>query len=261
MLSMLLTLFAVSTPLSAIEDSLEKRLAPIKESLEQIDLSDEVLPEWKENDFKTLTKGELLMVEKKIAGESWHEWTFYCGLSLSGKEALAVLSDYQHQLQYVPGLLKADIVKEYAKNSHDVAFKLKAPWPVSSLEYTTLNSLLYFKKTDTWALAWTLTEAKAMEVSRGRISFLKIEDEKKKNLSPFVSLMAYRSFVRPKSIFAGMLRDKARHDLKKSVEAICKHLNAAKMLNPQLTDRQLTRLERKATAIEDFMNFLKTLSK
>jgi len=219
-----------------------------------------------EQQWKKIDQGEFIILEKKIAKTPWPEWTVVGKMNTSSLAAIAIFSDYGHQVNYVPDLITAKSVKEYHPLSHDVYFELKMPWPLEKANYTTKNTVQGFPQWQVFEIEWSLIKSKSMKSTNGFARFYDYDTAKKisrlnsdgKNTDKnnFLNLIAsgnetdqsllmYRSHIVPETAMAGILRDKAKYDLKKSVEKIRDYLNRQSLEHPGIYHMQIQELKKK----------------
>lgn len=176
--------------------------------------------------YKTLEKGELIILKKKIEGKAWPELSVYTLINATPLESVAIFAAYDYQKDYVPNLIKS-IPKTKSPMNVEVDYEMDLPWPLGTSKYIHGH---FLEKPDkhTYKVRWYMIKSDSAEKVRGFATFHPYGNK---------TLMEYVSFVDPKSILAGVFKKLMVSDVKKTIHAIIDTIADLKKKNPAIISK------------------------
>jgi hypothetical protein len=130
------------------------------------------------------------------------------------EQNMSVFSDFKNHKNFIPGLVKSDIVNKSA-NITDVSFELNLPAPASNSKYVTRHTLVKEGKDE--ILTWDLLKSKQLKATKGSIIFEEFEGK---------TLFTYITHITPSSSLAWVVKSRVVPDVKQTIKAVIKHLGA-----------------------------------
>jgi hypothetical protein len=163
-----------------------------------------------QNDIKAIESGEYLFKNKPVKNKPWPEITVYKTIDATSLESVAVFYALEHQPNYVPNLLKAQVVAQRVPTEADVRYELKMPWPLKNGKYIHGHKLTY-DKPSTYKVSWWLVKSNTAKEVKGSATFYNYKNK---------TLLKYNSFVVPDSFLASFVETKMLEDVKASLISI-----------------------------------------
>ncbi|MBK26847.1 MAG: hypothetical protein CME70_22790 [Halobacteriovorax sp.] len=173
-------------------------------------ITEEMARVFSKKDFKTLRNRGFVVKKKNINKSAWPELTIYFSVKASPLETLALFIAYEHQKNYVPGLIKSDVIKQVSPVEIHTAYEMEMPWPLSNSKYIHAT-VLKKNKFDIFRVDWKMIESNSADIVKGFAEFYPQDDK---------TIFKYRSFINPKSFLAGLFKKTMIKDVKKSLAAI-----------------------------------------
>lgn len=174
--------------------------------------------------IEAIEKDGIYRQETKITDAPWPEYTLVVPLSISALDAISIFSQYEKQKDYVPGVIRADIVKKPSSTDIHVAFEMHMPWPLANTFYTTGNRI-HALSSQSYAVEWYYVQSDSTKENRGQATFIA-------GPTPQQSYLHYRSFIYPDSRFASLVRSKVMTDLENTILSIKQHLEQKAKQSP-----------------------------
>ena len=171
-----------------------------------------------------LASGKVVLKTIKIKGEVWPRLEGYLELPGTPLDCVAVYYALKDQSKYIPNMKLSEPVLQESPTVVHTKYVLDMPWPFSDTEYVNGSSIEQTGE-DYLVKWWKITNPTA-EVVKGSALFTQ---SKRKN---FCNL-TYKSFIRPDSIFAGIVRKIMVKDVIASLEAI-RDYHHKSIKNPEL---------------------------
>lgn len=165
--------------------------------------------------------GEQVTIVTKIKKFKWPEVLIYDTIDAKAEEAMAIFTDYQLQKTYIPRLIKARIVKEISSREKHVDFEMDLPFPASNSKYITGNIISQYG--ENYMVRWYQVKSNSAKDSFGWARFIPHGDK---------TVLIYKSFVVPSSIFAGLFKKKVVKEVKKTVNALKSFIIKLKQSSP-----------------------------
>lgn len=176
-------------------------------------------------ELDTLNRGEIVLRENKIKGAPWPEYQLFALRDFSPLTGIAIFAAYDDQKNYVPRVLKSEVLGDEGNGKITVSYILDNPWPISNSHYTNTHELQKLSANH-YKVSWNQVKSDSTIESRGSNEFLKWDSK---------TLMSYRSFVHPKSMFASLVKSKAKSDLNHVIGEILHHIESLSKFNPKKT--------------------------
>lgn len=168
----------------------------------------------------------ILKLDESEQHSPWPEVTYYAVIDATPLEAIGLFAGYDIQKDYVPNLIKSTPVKHVTATDVHTAYELKMPFPLSNIQY--IHGARLYRHGDDYQTVWYMVESTSTEEVRGEAYFASYEGK---------TLFRYRSYVKPKSIFASMLKKTMLSDVLLSVKKIREFIEITKKEKPELTSK------------------------
>ncbi len=164
----------------------------------------------------------------------WPDNYMYSILTVTPFEAMAIFSDFASHKDFVPDMIKSDVVKTGDNGSKvQVSFKLDMPWPFPDSYFTMEDSLNQYVG-GVYDVTWTQVKSDASEKSDGHARFYPYKDGK--------TLLEYHSVVVPNSSLAFLVERQAMKEAKRAMLAVRDHINGFKEKFPGKIKKNLSSL-------------------
>ncbi len=174
--------------------------------------------------LESISKDGIYRQETKITNAPWPEYTLVVPLKISALNAISIFSQYEKQKEYVPGVIRADIVRKPSPTDIHVAFEMHMPWPLANTFYTTGNRL-HALNNESYAVEWYYVQSDSTKENRGQATFIAGPTSQQ-------SYLHYRSFIYPYSRFATLVRSKVMSDLENTIVSIRNYLETEAKKSP-----------------------------
>lgn len=161
------------------------------------------------SEIEYLKQNPYILNREMVTKAPWPRVTLILSLKASAEEAMALFSDFERQKDYVPGILKSEVIAQPTPLEVHTAYELKMPWPLPNSRYTHGTKLK--QEDEALKMSWFVIESDSTEKIEGGVIFEEIED---------VTYMTYHSLIYPKSVFASLFANTMVDDTKKSVLTI-----------------------------------------
>jgi len=192
-----------------------------------------------EAEWNTVNNGSYVVKKKKIKDSAWPELTIYTTINASPQESMAIYAAFDHQKNYVPNLLKSDVVKMEGGLIAHTAYEMDLPWPLSNSKYIH-GTRLHPVTSGIYTLSWFLVESDVSERVQGISYFFPPNSLSTKSKK---TVWVYKSFIDPKSFLAGIFKDTMVSDVTGSLTAIKNEIVRAKNSEPKLMKKYVKILE------------------
>lgn len=190
-----------------------------------------------------IREGKLLYKEKEKDDAPWPERRIYTILDATPLEAVAVFGDYEYQKEYVPGMVKAEVVRQDSSTEVVVAYESDMPWPIMREKFTNHHRLRSYGVANgtAYEVSWNQIEGSSAKESFGFARFEPYDDGK--------TLMEYMAFIHPISPLAGLkgIKKRAKENFLETVKAVIAHIETVAAGRPDL-------LREKTKKITDALN-------
>lgn len=178
-----------------------------------------------------LDQGEIVLHKKNIKDLTWPELTIYLKIDASPLESVAIFYALDHQKNYIPNLIKSDVVKEETPTRVYAQYELKLPWPIPNSKYLHGHELAHLKTDEDYVVKWWMVESSSTKKVEGQAAF-----EPYKNST----VMIYRSIVEPKSFFASFVESNMISDVQKSLIATKEEIIRTKKEDQNLLNKYVS---------------------
>lgn len=165
-------------------------------------------------EIEIIKKDKLILKEIESDEGPWPVILIYTMIETTAENSAAIFSAYHNQKDYVPNVLTSIPVKAVTPTDIHMSYEMKIPWPLSNTHYTTGNRLT--KLADgSFDVEWYYVSSDSTEDNKGHATFTPFENK---------TIFTYKTFVKPRSIFAKLIKSKMKSDVKKTIEAIVLHI-------------------------------------
>jgi len=158
-----------------------------------------------------LAKGQVVILSEDVPGGVWPRVIAYTRIDAAVETVEKVFRDYANAAAYIPGLIKAEVLRQPDPDTYEVRYTSAMP-VVGETRSTVRNS--YSRQGDALLLRWKLLEAAHADESTGE---LRVEPD-----GPRKSILRYINYVRPKLAIARLAAGAAANEVKKTVLALKK---------------------------------------
>lgn len=179
-----------------------------------------------EQQFKDLENGNMIIVKEKVKDYIWPKLHIFSYVKSTPLNAMGIFAAYDHQKNYVPNIIKSDVVEQKTATNVLVEYELKMPWPLDNGVYVHGHHLK--KSEQGYKLEWYLVKSNSADYVNGHAIFRKWGNK---------TLMYYNSLVDPKSIFGGVLKKLMVKDVEKTLKAIIKEIEVVDQSKPALKQK------------------------
>lgn len=186
----------------------------------------DIKSELSEAEIRQVEGREFVVRTKDVPGSAWPEITYYALINAPALEAVGLFAAYDIQKDYTPNLLKSTPVKHVSPTDVQTEYELQIPFPLSNAKY--IHGAKIFKHADDYEVEWYMVESSSSEDVRGSAYF---QNDNGK------TLLRYRTYVKPKSIFGSFVKKVMFKDVEKSIIAICSFIERTVKENPTLSSK------------------------
>jgi hypothetical protein len=177
-------------------------------------------------ELKAVNQREFIMKTKDLPNSPWPELTYYTLINASPLEAAGVFAAYDAQKDYVPNLIKSKPIKHLSATEVLTEYEMHMPFPISNARYT--HGAKIFKHQNHYEVQWYMVESSSAEEVRGSVYFQSYEGK---------TLMRYRSYIKPKSMFGSLVKKSMFKDVLASITAIRNYIEKSKRDNPAIVSK------------------------
>ncbi len=192
-----------------------------------------------EEEWKSVNSGDYVVKKKKMKDSAWPELTIYTTIDATPQECMAIYAAFDHQKNYVPNLLKSEVIKVESATTIHTAYEMDLPWPLSNSKYIHGTKLLPVTS-GIYSLSWFLVKSDVSERVQGTSYFFPANTL---NQNQSKTLWVYQSFIDPKSFLAGIFKNTMVSDVKNSLNAIKNEIIRARDKDPKLMQKYIKILE------------------
>lgn len=168
------------------------------------------------------SRGLILKLDESAKNSPWPEITYYAVIDATPLESIGLFCAYDIQKNYVPNLLKSTPVKHVSPTDVHTAYELHMPFPLSNIKY--IHGARIFQHGEDYQTVWYMVESTSTDEVRGEAYFANYNGK---------TLFRYRSYVKPKSIFAGILKKSMLSDVQVSIKSIREFIENEKRENTE----------------------------
>jgi hypothetical protein len=172
-------------------------------------------------DLKAVTARDFVLKTQEIAGSVWPEITYYAIIDVTPMEAMAVFAAYDTQKDYVPNVIKSTPIKHVTATDVHTEYELHMPFPIPNAHY--IHGAKIFKHQQDYEVQWYMVKSTSAEEAKGSAYFQLYEGK---------TLMRYRSYIKPKSVFGSLVKKAMHKDVLTSITAIRNYMEKSKRENP-----------------------------
>ena len=172
-------------------------------------------------DLKAVSAREFVLKTRDVEGSVWPEITYYAIIEATPLESVAVFAAYDAQKDYVPNIIKSTPIKHVTATDVLTDYELHMPFPIPNAKY--IHGAKIFKHKNDYEVEWYMVESSSAEIVKGSVYFQSYEGK---------TLMKYKSYVKPKSVFGSFVKKAMLSDVLKSITAIRNFTEKSKRENP-----------------------------
>lgn len=172
-------------------------------------------------DLKAVAAQEFVLKTRELPGSVWPEITYYAIIHTTSLEAAGIFAAYDAQKDYVPNVIKSTPIKHITATDVYTDYEMHMPFPIPNAHY--IHGAKIFKYKNDYEVQWYMVESTSAEEVRGSAYFQSYEGK---------TLMRYRSYVKPKSIFGSLVKKVMLKDVLASITAIRNFTEKSKRENP-----------------------------
>jgi len=176
-----------------------------------------------------LFRGQMVMLEETVKNAPWPRLKFYKLLDADIEEFAAFFSDFASQKDYVPNLIKSEIIAEEPPLKIDIKYELDLPWPLSNAKYVNTHKIEKVQDNH-YKISWKSIESSVADELFGYAEFVRFNNK---------TLWYYENFTRPKSSLAGLFEGSMKFDTGKSLEVTVQSFESLKRDNPAKLQQSL----------------------
>ncbi len=186
----------------------------------------------------TIDAGRQLVREERVPDSPWPRVTVIQFIDASPREAVAVFADYALHSAYVPGVKKSVISRRISPRVTEVDYVLEVPiFPDE--DYTVRDSLSSSDDGASYRLDWVMVRARSTKEIVGSARF---EPYRNGATAADGALITYVNLVRPGQRLAGPLKGRALKQVRETVTALARQIEAERKHEPGLLAAQMAAL-------------------
>ncbi len=184
-------------------------------------------------ELSNLENGEQVMKTKEVEGSAWPEITIYSLIEASPLETMGIFSALDYQKNYVPNVIKSKPIKHISATEVLTEYEMHVPFPLSNAHY--VHGSIVHRYENDYELTWYKVSSTSTEEVRGSAYFSFYKSK---------TLFRYRSYIRPKSIFGGLVKKMMFKDVQKTISSIKEHTEKLKKEHSDLIERYSNHITR-----------------
>jgi hypothetical protein len=185
-------------------------------------ITEEMHKVFSKKDYQTLRQRGFVIKKKNVNKSAWPELTFYFQVDTTPLQAIAVFAAFEHQINYVPGLIKSKVIKQESPVVVHTDYVMDMPWPIPNSKYVHA-SVLKQLGSDTYRMEWYMIKSNSADIVKGFAEFYELDGK---------TIFKYQSFINPKSFLAGLFKKTMIKDVQISLEAIRAEIEKLKGTKP-----------------------------
>jgi hypothetical protein len=186
--------------------------------------------------------GRQVVHEERVVASPWPRVTVIQFIDASPREAIAVFADYALHSAYLPGVKKSVISRRISPRVTEVDYVLEVPiFPDE--DYTVRDSLSSSDDGASYRVDWVKVRARSTKEIVGTARF---EPYRNGATAADGALITYVNLVRPGQRLAGPLKGRALKQVRETVTALARQIEAERKDEPGLLATQMADL---ATAL------------
>ena len=170
-----------------------------------------------------LYQGKLILKSYEVQDQAWPRVEVFALIDSEVLEFAAFFCDFERQTEYIPDLLKANILEHESALNIPVEYEMHLPFPLSNAKYTHAHSISK-NDDDSYRVSWSVITSSVAEKVSGSSLFIPSAQK---------TLWHYSSHVTPKSALAGLFSSSMKSDTLKSLEATKQAFLSFKKVNPE----------------------------
>lgn len=160
-------------------------------------------------DLKAVNTREFVLKTRDVEGSVWPEISYYAVIDITPLEAAGIFAAYDAQKDYVPNVIKSTPVKHVSATDVLTDYELHMPFPIPNAHY--VHGAKIFKHKNDYEVQWYMVESSSALDVKGSVYFQPLEGK---------TLMRYRSYIKPKSMFGSLVKKAMLKDVLTSITAI-----------------------------------------
>ncbi len=172
-------------------------------------------------ELKAIDAREIILKKTEVKGSPWPELNYYATINASPLEAVGIFAAYDAQKDYVPNFLKSKPIKHLSPTEVHTEYEMHMPFPIPNAHY--VHGAKIFKHQDNYEVQWYLVKSSSTLEVKGSAYFQSYKGK---------TLMRYRSFIRPNSIFGSLAKSSMLKDAMISIKTIISFVEKSKLENP-----------------------------
>ena len=186
----------------------------------------------------SVAHGTAVVQTSQVPNAPWPRIRIALFVAATPEEGAAVLSDYEHQPDYMRQLIWARVRARPTPASTEVAFRYSVPW-APDIEYTVLDRVARTSDGG-FELSWQLVRSKALSQAEGSAKFL---PRRNPRTGVDGTMLLYEHFVVPRSSLARLAPDRmARRDVLAATRAIAAEIERERSRDSSRLSRQVRAL-------------------
>lgn len=171
-------------------------------------------------------------IERKDKNGPWPEFEVITTIRATPLESVAIYYALDYQKEYVPGVIKSEVIGQPTPLEAITSYEFKTPWPLPNSTYTNGSKLTKITN-ETYRVNWWYISNSSADDVFGSATF---------EPDPQGSKLTYRSYISPKSSLAALFKNTASSDIAKTIEVIKKHIETLKERKSVILDKYKTKI-------------------
>jgi len=213
-------------------------LATVVAALTQLQAPAPPTRELNDTDRLAIDSGRQVVREEKVRNSAWPRVSVQQFIDATPEEAAAVFTDYARHSTYIPGLKKSVVSRRVTPRVMEVEYLLFVPFYADE-DYTVRDSLSTYDGGASYRVDWTKVRARSTKEIVGSARF---EPYRNERTGKDGTLITYVNLVAPGQFLAGPLKGRALKQVRETVTALAKQIDAERRGDRDLLGSQIAAL-------------------
>ena len=182
--------------------------------------------------------GRQIVRQEKVPTSAWPRVSVHQFIDATPLEAAAVFADYARHASYLPGVKRSVITRQIGPTVTEVDYVLEVPLYADE-SYTVRDSLSTYDDGASYRVDWVKVRARSTKEIAGSARF---EPYRNARTVRDGTLITYVNLVTPGQLLAGPFKRRALGQVRETVVALVKQIEAERASDPALLESQVAAL-------------------
>jgi hypothetical protein len=182
--------------------------------------------------------GGQIVRQEKVPASSWPRVSVHQFIDATPQEAAAVFTDYARHASYIPGVKRSVVTRQLGPTVTEVDYVLEVPLYADE-DYTVRDSLSTYDGGASYRVDWVKVRARSTKEIVGSARF---EPYRNGRTVRDGTLITYVNLVTPGQLLAGPFKRRALGQVRETVAALVRQIDAERAGDPALLESQVATL-------------------